>query len=273
MRSLLSSLEDQTHQRFVVAICAQGEFASMEALVGEFASRGLDLRLVSSARGAARGRNVAEAALPGTLDVLLFPNDTTVFHPDSLDQINQQLGEAKAGCVTVVDRFGDRLRVPARGTRLNRHNVWSIILPAMVVRQSIFRDLGGFDETLGTGAATPWQSGEETDFFLRYLLRYGTEGFAWLPEVRIGGLSDAEGLSRLERRRKLRGYARGYGRILRMHRYGVAWSLRALAAGATFSLRHRGEYQALDGVAVLVGRLEGLLGLTFARPTEVAVER
>ena len=99
----------------------------------------------------------------------------------------------------------------------------------LLMRRSVFDEVGGFDPDLGTAAPTPWQAGEATDLLLRMAERRPdlASGFAWLPsDVTVGGIADPSGLSRRERRRKLRASEETF---FRFGRFSCA--LRAAARG------------------------------------------
>jgi len=273
LSALLASLANQTSDDFVVSICAQGNFAEVEALVDRARGRlRVPISLIATERGLSRGRNQAVKALPAAVDWLVFPNDTSTYPPEAIERILSLPPSTGAACMAVRDPFGVKFDLPT-DEPLDRRNVWAVISPGLIMRTSIFNDLHGFDESLGTGALTAWQSGEETDLLLRFMADAADSAFAWLPETMVGGVADAQGLSPLERRRKLRAYSRGYGRVLRRHQYGWGWGIRALVAGLTFGLRHGRQYSAVDGVPVLIGRIEGLLGRTFGDSDRAAVSR
>jgi hypothetical protein len=271
---LLHSLHEQDTRDFVVMVQVQANHTAVAELVDEFREASdVTVHVVRGVLcGVSAGRNAAEQAIVEEVDYLLFPNDTSVYPPTLLSDLRTLLGRASAGGMTVTDRYGAKFVLPHR-VKLDKRTVWSVISPGLVIARSHFRELGGFDDSLGTGAASPWQSAEETDLLLRYLGRFGSDGFVWLPQLSVGGRPDSEGLAPAERRRKLRAYARGYGRVLRRHRYGLLWQGRALLAAATFGLRRREEFHWLDGWWVLAGRIEGLLGFVTGVQNRPAVSR
>ena len=86
-------------------------------------------------------------------------------------------------------------------------------------RSAVAAKIIGFDESMGVGSGTPWQSGEETDFALRAV----DAGFAAarVPSVII--LHPAALPAGASARRKLRAYARGRMWLLRKHRCSRAF--------------------------------------------------
>ena len=80
-------------------------------------------------------------------------------------------------------------------------------------RTAVTAVVDGFDESLGVGCGTPWQSGEETDFALR-VVRAGFRA-ARVPGVVV--LHPATTPAGAAMRRKISVYARGRMRLLRKH--------------------------------------------------------
>ncbi|TFB91052.1 glycosyltransferase family 2 protein [Cryobacterium sp. HLT2-28] len=265
LRRLLESLSDQLSADDHLVIVAQRNLAEVEALAASHRSAGLSITVVTSPPGASRGRNAGVAALPVGPDLLLnFPNDTTWFPPHTLDRLRSLPDGFRAGALTVVDENGPKFVLPAPGTALDRHTAWTVIEMGLLIRRSLFDELGGFDPEIGTGAPTPWQAGEATDLLLKLLRAEPYIDFAWLPaDVFVGGISDPSGLTVAERRRKLRSYGRGLGRLVTRWRYPLWWRFAFLGGGLFFGLRHRGTNALADGWWVFLGRLEGMLGRTL----------
>lgn len=275
LERLLRSLSDQVRPDDRIVLVAQDRVDEVERLAEGFRGGSFAIDVTTSARGASRGRNAGVAALPPGDRLLHFPNDTTWFPDGSLDAIRAAAVEVVAGALTVVDEHGPKFDLPAAGTPLDRWNVWSVIEMGLLVRRSVFEELGGFDADLGTGAPTPWQAGEATDLLLRLAERRPdlAASFDWLPsDVAVGGIADPSGLSTAERRRKLRAYGRGMGRVVTRHPYPWWWRFAFLFGGLAFGLRHRTTNTVGDGWWVFLGRAEGMLGRTLAGPA-TAVSR
>lgn len=270
LERLLQSVAPQLRPGDRVVIVAQNRVGDVERLAREFRDDGIAVHVTTSARGASRGRNVGVAALPAGERLLHFPNDTTWYPTGSIEAIRTAVGDAHVGALTVVDEHGAKFALPAPGTPLDRWNAWSVIEMGLLVRKSVFETLGGFDADLGTGAPTPWQAGEATDLLLRLLHRRPelATTFEWLPRnISIGGIPDARGLSTAERRRKLRAYGRGMGRVVARHPYPWWWRLAFVGGGLAFGLRHRTTNNVGDGWWVFLGRTEGISGRPIGGPT------
>jgi hypothetical protein len=147
-----------------------------------------------------------------------------------------------AGGFTSWDERGPKTTLPPAGTRLDQWNVWTVIEMGILIRRSLFDEVGGFDEEIGPGASTPWQVAEGTDLLLRALDERPdlADRFVWLPhDAYVNGISTAYGLSRPEARRKMRAYGRGTGHAMSVHRYPWWWRTAFTMAGLAIRSRSR----------------------------------
>ncbi|MWB98843.1 glycosyltransferase family 2 protein [Agromyces seonyuensis] len=273
---LLDSLDGRLGDGDVLVLVAQDRHDEVAGLAAERAARGMPVIVTTSERGASRGRNAGVAALPDGERLLSFPNDTTWFPEGSVEWLRTHAAEIAAGSLAVVDEHGPKFDQPAPGTPLDRWTVWNVIEIGLLMRRSVFDGLGGFDPGIGTGATTPWQAGEGTDLLLRLLRDAPAEAadFVWVPlGTCLGGISDPHGLSTAARRRKLRAYGRGLGRLTARWRYPLWWRLAFIGGGLAFGLRNPATNSPGDGWSVFAGRLEGAVGRTFGAGPSTAVAR
>ena len=278
LRALLTSLEGQLRDGDHVVLVAQGAQDDVAALAAEFAARGVAVTSTTSGRGASLGRNTGVAALPPGEAVVTFPNDNTTYPAGTVDALHAAIDDSAflAGGFTSWDERGPKTTLPTPGTPLDKYNVWAVIEMGILMRRSLFDAVGGFDEDLGPGFATPWQVAEGTDLLLRAMAhepRLLTE-FRWLPaEVHVDGISTGFGLSDAERRRKLRAYGRGTGRAFAVHGYPLWWRAAFTGAGLLYGLRNPKPITVADGWPMFLGRLEGGLGRTFGQARMVSTTR
>lgn len=267
VRRLLESVTPQLSGGDRLVIVAQGSEDAIRALADEAsgATPG-QIMVTRSSRGASLGRNAGVAFGGAGLEdaLVMFPNDTTWFPDGTLASIRERMdADVPAGAVTVTTPSGPRFELPAPGTPLDRRSVWQVIEMSLIIRLPVFRAIGGFDESIGTGAPTPWQAGEVTDLLLRALAMTPdlATGFRWIPveEAAVGGIEETTGLSTAERRWKLRAYGRGIGRVYARHPFPLWQRWGFVAAGLVIGAR-RHEYQLLDGAPAFLGRLEGVSG-------------
>ncbi|WP_155947553.1 glycosyltransferase family 2 protein [Microbacterium sp. MRS-1] len=278
LRRLLDSAVPQLGPDDRIVVVAQGNVADVQALVEGADALGR-VRALTSARGASLGRNTGIAALADAGDeaLVMFPNDTTWFPADSIATIRRLVADAPGGAVTVSTEIGPRFTLPTPGTALDTSTVWNVIEMSLVIRLGLLREVGGFDTGIGTGAASPWQAGEVTDLLMRALAAEPllAREFVWTyaHDVHVGGIAETAGLDPRERRWKLRAYGRGVGRVLARHPFPLWHRWGFVAAGALVGLRRGNEYRPWDGIAAVVGRLEGVVGRTFRSREATAVKR
>ena len=262
LRGLLDDLARQTQPPCAVAIAHHNEddaAAGLDAVVRAFQDE-LAITTVLSPRGISNGRNAAAAALGEDVDWIYFPNDTSRIDDDFFERLAQHLGSDTTACaVQLVDREGPRNSLPAPGSQLTRRSVWGAQEPATIFRRPDFFRVGGFDPSMGSGADTPWQAGEGTDLLLR-LSTLDDVCVKWVPDIVVRAQTEFAHLTPKERRRKIRRYGRGSGYIYRRWNY-PAWDKFRHVFGALLApVLKPTKFQFLDGLALSIGRAEGVLG-------------
>jgi hypothetical protein len=278
LRALLRSLEGQLQSGDHVVLVAQGAQDDVAALAEEFVSRGVAVTATTSGRGASLGRNTGVAALPAGEMVVTFPNDNTTYPAGTVAALHAAVDDPRfrAGGFTSWDERGPKTTLPSPGTPLDKYNVWAVIEMGILLRRSLFDAVGGFDEGMGPGAATPWQVAEGTDLLLRAMAHEPSleKEFRWLPaEVHVDGISTGFGLNTAERRRKLRAYGRGTGHAFAKHGYPLWWRAAFTLAGLLYGVRNPKPITVLDGWPMFLGRLEGALGRTLGQARMVSATR
>lgn len=227
--------------------------------------------IVHSTGGASRGRNDAAVALGRDIDVLGFPNDDNTYTSTTLSEVVRAFAaepapDAVAG--TLLEDAGPRFVLPRAGTLLDRRTVWRAIEPAVFLRRVAFERAGGFRDDLGSGAASPWQSGDGTDLLLKVL---GAGGHVLsAPGVEVVGRGERKGLSEQAWVDKHRAYARGTGYVYRDHGYPWSSRLRVLVAPLLKPTSHDPSLHLSLRLAYArsAGRLEGLIGRPLPRSRE-----
>jgi GT2 family glycosyltransferase len=106
------------------------------------------------------------------------------------------------------------------------------------VKRSLLAEIGGFDERLGVGAQTPFQSGEEADLLLRAIER--GKQLTYFPDIVVHHDQVDKQITLTHAARAAK-YGRGFGALLRKHRFGSFFVLyrllRPLASAARAMLR------------------------------------
>lgn len=260
LRGLLDDLANQSQPPHAVTIAHHDVDAAdaLDALVRSFAGK-LAISTVVSPRGISNGRNAAAGMLSDDVDWVWFPNDTSRIDDDFLERVARHLAPDATVCaVQLVDREGPRNVLPAPGSPLTPRNVWSPIEPATLFRRRDFLRAGGFDPCIGSGAETPWQAGEGTDLLLRLSM---LDGFSiqWVADIAVRAQTEFAHLTPKERRRKIRCYGRGTGYLYRRWKYPAWQRFRHVVAAALMPMRKPDKFQLQDGLALAIGRAEGIL--------------
>ncbi|GAA4604506.1 hypothetical protein GCM10023195_15360 [Actinoallomurus liliacearum] len=262
--TLLRSLADQTLPPSHVIVVDQSTNTKTADVIDTWRDR-LPLRRLTSARGLSLGRNTGLAALGDDYDIVTFPDDDVRLAPDALANAaaafatGDHIGVVSGALITPSGRL-DRQQAPARPTPLTERTVWVAAEGATSVRSAFLRSVGGFDETLGVGNPTPWQSGEGTDLLLRGLRAGWTILFD--PAIAVHETCEEDGPAEPRCRAKARHYARGTGRVYRRHhgiRRQLISVLRPLGGLLLCSFTGRGAEARWHWQRAL-GRAEGLTG-------------
>jgi glycosyltransferase involved in cell wall biosynthesis len=278
---LLGSLAAQTLRPAEIVVADQSTDGEVAAVIERW-RRELPVVRVASPRGASAGRNAALAARSDRhqpAGYLAFPDDDTVYPPDTLARAVKALEGGGADVISgrLVTLGGDAAQLAFGDTaaRIDDRSVWTKALTeTCFFRAAFIEEIGGFDEELGIGCRTPWQSGAETDLLLRGLRAGRT--IAYDPDLVVSEDNPADPApSDPAYRAKARHAARGTGRVYRRH-YGAARCAavvgKPLAAALVRALQGR-RAEAAWFLQKAIGRLEGLTGLLLPAPPTVDAQR
>jgi glycosyltransferase involved in cell wall biosynthesis len=215
---LLQSLAAQTLQDFEIILSDQNEDDRLAGVAHELKWGDRLLHLKSSG-GVSRARNAGLIRARG--DLVAFPDDDCRYPPRLLEEVahffetNPEFGFL--GGASFSDEGGDAVARHAReASPIERESIHAQCIEfAFFIRRAQLGDLR-FDEAMGVGASTPWQSDEGPDLMLR-LKERGVRGYydprfaVWHPRPVVA--YDAKAVDRSYR------YACGHGYFLRKHRY------------------------------------------------------
>lgn len=260
--TLLDSLARQTLQDFEVIVVDQNK----DDRLGEMLQPGrwpfpLHHLRTPGAFGASRARNAGLKVATG--DILLFPDDDCWYPPWFLDKAVQLFRDHD--CAAVAGRAADEVGRSINGRYdlapgwIGRHNIWTTQIEWVVLfRRDALLAVGGYDETIGVGAGTPWGASEGQDVMLRVLAAgqrayYDPSLYGHHPELDVFAPST-------DMTRKGRAYARGMGYVLRQHRFSAVqatyWMIRPAIGALLNLLRGRPQRSAYQW-NIAIGRYEG----------------
>lgn len=275
---LLDSLVDQEFKDFEVVFVDQNCDERIVPVLARYQHE-LEIRRVATPtkRGISAGRNEGWHQARG--EIIVFPDDDCWYPPWFLRKGVELLESTGSELVTgrVADETGRSIngRFSTRAQYISRDAVWvSQSEAATFYRRELLEHLGGFDEGIGIGSASPWQAAEGPDFVLEALSRgrscyYDPSLYGFHREYDLD--DPTNGMPA-----KGRAYARGMGYVLRRHGFGlfslIYWASRPLFTALISAMNgrfHRSSYSLL----VSFGRVEGWFGRTWAIGPRVRVEK
>lgn len=259
---LLDSLAGQQDKNFVVGICDQSADGSVTETARRFKDV-LQIFVVQSPRGLSKGRNAVVRSAPSDVTHFMFPNDTSVLPAATVADLRRLHTSVDILAMRYMDSGHARYEFAPGAIPISRSNVWQIIEPAMLLSSKAFNLAGGFDEELGTGCGTPWQSGEGTDLLLK--IRDLNLEVVWDPSIQVLGVAENHGLTPDEYRKKLRSYGRGYGYLYAKWSYPLRAKLRICVSPWFKALPPDRSIALGDAAAMCLGRVEGILGRIVAK--------
>lgn len=215
---LLSSIASQSFQGIEVIIVDQNPDDRIKAVIEKWQPC-LCCIHARSPRGLSIARNAGIQLASGT--ILGFPDDDCWYPPSLLFQVSSWFDQHPDHgflCGSAQDERGRQVasRWPRCSVAVNRASVLRACASAsFFIRKAALDGVGGFDERLGLGAATPFQSGEDSDLALRCLAR-GRKG--WF-EKQLHVYHPHKGASAGSSAARAFAYGMGFGCLLRMHGY------------------------------------------------------
>lgn len=260
--SLFSSLEKQTFKSFEVIIVDQNADDRVPAILSITSwSFPVAHFRTPETKGASRGRNFGWRHATGKY--LLFPDDDCWYPPWFLSKARDLFeltgADVISGRAAAEDGRSINGRYERRAQRITRRNVWTTQIEwVLSFKRSALESVDGFDEYVGVGAPTPWQSCEGQDIVLRALERNLICTFD--PEL-YGHHAELDTISPDEAMiLKGQRYGRGLGFVLRKHNFkitsAVYWISRPTIRGLIAAGRGKLILAAYH-LAVARGRFEG----------------
>ena len=227
-RFLLSVINQCGNIRCEIIVVDQNADGRLDSIVEAYRDR-VEIEHIRSPVGLSRGRNLALRCVRGS--VVAFPDDDCVYPETLLNDVYARLASLPtADGVSVTSRdFDGKASGPHWSPKqgwITKNKVFrQAISYGLFFRAGLVRQIGAFDESLGLGSESSWQSGEETDYVLRALAQ-GLRIF-YIPSLfclHAGGERDESDF------RKQVNYAAGGGRLVRLHSFSWVFRVRFFAA-------------------------------------------
>ena len=228
LERLLRSLALQTDRNFEVVLVDQNQDDRLQALIESF-GQVMPIVHVKAARGLSLARNKGLSVARGEL--IAFPDDDCHYPSSLIEHVRKRFASASdidllTGRTTDTSGNKSLSSFLEQDSEIDRWNVWKCGNSNTVfVRRSAIAAGLQFNEELGIGASSPFQSGEETAFLLDAMEK-GSRGRFYRDIVVY---HDQVGETDALRARK---YARGFGRVLALYDYPRAYLARSLVRPA-----------------------------------------
>jgi glycosyltransferase involved in cell wall biosynthesis len=216
---LLESLTLQNVLDFELILVDQNPPGFLSPLVDPFKSR-FTINHFHTPKGLSLGRNAGIKAAQGAL--VAFPDDDCWYRPGTISNIIA-LFEKNKNHDFITGRTFDNTNIPSVSptfdfeTPITRNNYLLCgNSNAIFARTNAVRQIGGFDERLGVGAATPFQSGEEADILLRAINE--KMSLVYNPQIIVhhDQVTKLDPKVYIERAAK---YGAGFGALLKKHNF------------------------------------------------------
>ncbi|MBU3071534.1 glycosyltransferase family 2 protein [Aestuariicella sp. G3-2] len=269
LRDLLKSLEEQTERSFEVIVVDQNPKGFMTGLLN---SNNWSFPIVHvevpEIRGLSRARNIGIKMAQG--DQLIFPDDDCWYPSGFLALAKKKMDECQCDVLTGrAAHFETKEPIngkyPVASTWVDRKNVFSAQIEWVVCfKKEVILNVGGYDENIGVGASSPWQSTEGPELTVRildagYTVFFCREWYGFHEELNVFRPDSAM-------IRKGRGYARGYGHVVRIRDYSRFFKMMVVIRPFATLLKAivQGNWSRVKyNTHVILGRCEGVLGRVF----------
>lgn len=223
IHDLLQSLVNQEiSDRIEVILVDQNGDTRLSEIFEQYSTK-LNIRWIASAIGLSRARN-AGLRVAEHDGIVGFPDDDCQYPEHFLMGLMKRFERTGADFLSVleVDEKGQTDTRPLRHmASIHRYNVWRACgSNRTFYTRAAIDAIGEFDETLGLGAGTFWEGGEDIDYPIRALEK-GLHG-RFDPSLHVVHKSSIAGGYGNDARRTY-AYNTAMGRIWRQHGYPLWW--------------------------------------------------
>ena len=229
LKCLLDSIVNQVGDiRCEIIVVDQNTDERLAPIIQDFEDR-LRIKHIRSGIGLSLGRNLALPCARGS--IIAFPDDDCAYPRTLLSDVSGWFTSLPAadGLAVMSRDFDGKPSGPrwiSKQGWIRKNTVFrQAISYGLFFRAGLIRQVGAFDESLGVGSESAWQSGEETDYVLRAL----AQGFRILYcpslfSLHRGGQEDESHFQ------KQVNYAGGGGRVVRLHSFSWRFKMKFFAA-------------------------------------------
>ena len=173
LERLFESLRQQTYQNFFVLLGDQSSDGELDSLISRYEKNFRIDRHILPKMSLSAARNALVPFVEG--EYIYFSDDDSYLAPSTFAIMTQYaLKWPQAGALIGSGQSRPVSQNARTDSLPNRElSVYSVFRNCtswcIFIKKNIPQLIGFFDENIGVGAPTPWQSGEETDYLLRIL--------------------------------------------------------------------------------------------------------
>ena len=164
--------------------------------------------------GLSQARNALLTEATG--DILALADDDCLYPPDLLPAVAKFFKTHPRCAVLICDADCQKPTPQKRWQVLRKAPSYTLFF-----KRSAVTEIGPFDENMGIGADTPWQSGEETDFVLRIMERGYQVWRIPAPRIQHPDVLQTDSINTA----KVIGYARGRMYLLQKHGFCLGFKI------------------------------------------------
>lgn len=220
LKNLLDSLVRQTYKNFEVHIIDQNNGPLIDELVIDASKYIKIIQHKVDFKGVSKGRTYGLKFVKDKHTVIAFPDDDCIYANNCLEKVNKHFSSKDIAILSGVnvdyEDYEELNSFNNQVVKLNIFNVWKKG-PTYVFFYSkeAVNGVGGYDEELGPSPKSLYLSGEDSDYSIRIIKKYGdgikdnTLKIAH-PKLNINGDSDYY---------KCVGYSLGRMKVLKKHKY------------------------------------------------------
>jgi 2-beta-glucuronyltransferase len=263
---LIESLETQEFKAFEIVLVDQNSSEYLDEILRTRCA-GFALKHVRSDPGLSIARNVGLRNATG--EIVGFPDDDCWYFPDTLAQVASFFHRNPKIDILLgrtVDEFGVPSLSPLRkqSGAVNRGNIWiSGNSNTLFVRKDVVPLRGVFDEKIGVGAPSRYQSGEETDFVLTLMKNKARA--VYISHLKIcHDQVDNIGTIRMLKRAWM--YSLGFGYVLKKHNFGFAYLCYRVGRSILSAVLAVVGLRPVFGLSRIVWSVGTLVGYVAAKP-------
>ncbi|MFW6008624.1 MAG: glycosyltransferase family 2 protein [archaeon] len=260
VKKFLESLKKQNYNNFELIVVDQNSDNRLKLLLNKY-SCFFNIKHIKAKKGLSKARNVGLAQVKG--DIIAFPDDDCEYPSELLFKINElfKKNESFDGITgRAVDFEGNTSsgNFDNKKGLINKFNSWQRAISFTIfIKKEVANVVGEFDESLGVGSGTIWQSAEETD----YIIRCVEKGFKiyYNPTIKVFHPSKSNSFNKKLYLRSYK-YGCGMGKVLKKHKFPhwiLLYYLLRSTGGLMKSLLTLNFKKAYNYFYIIRGRIRG----------------